>query len=448
MATISADELSLLRDGPVASVYVSRHAGVPVALKVFPRKFDKRTTAAFEREQAALAGPSILSVDAVDEVAGGRHALRMELCPQSLAGLVERVGPLTPADVVMLGRAMGLALATAHRAGVVHGGVSPSNVLFRESGEPVVADFGVTLRHAFARDPLHTIGYLAPETLRTGTLSERTDLYGVGAVLHFALTGRSPHLGRLGEQPGDQVLRILSEAAPMINRPDVPIELSTLIARLLAPEPQHRPPDAAAVADHLAGLLLQPRSVSTVEDFGDLAASSPGEAGAGDSDDLDHDDAGTPDRVSPMPAAASLGPPHTPRHRIRYGLIAGGAILLGLLAVLSVLQLHDDPGELTTTPRLPVISGSDAIAVQLELAEPTDRGDHVELTWHSARTLDFAVVVAREGEPTRVLLAQRNRAMTVPVDPGRKYCFLIQATDGNQVYESQPKPLRGAVCRT
>jgi protein kinase-like protein len=272
---LSTGELTRIGDGPVATVYSGHRDNVPVAYKVFGKKFDKRTMSAYGKERSALAAQrrvtSILQVDGIDELSGGELALRMELCTQSLARVVERYGPVAPDDVIKVGRAAAMALAAAHRAGVVHGGISPHNVLFRQSGEPVVSDFGLTLRHALARDPLHAIEYLPPETLRTGVLNESTDLYGLGAVLHFALTGRSPHPGRLGEQPGERVLRILGGPVPAINTPGVPTPLATLVARLLATDPSRRPPDAGQVADQIGVLLPDPtprtQSDSGFDDF-------------------------------------------------------------------------------------------------------------------------------------------------------------------------------------
>lgn len=279
MASISTGELTRLGDGPVATVYSALRDGIPVAYKVFGKKFDKRTMAAYGKERSALAAQrretSILQVDGIDELSGGEFALRMDLCLQPLARAVERHGPLGVDEVIVVGRAAALALSAAHQAGVVHGGISPHNVLFRRSGEPVVSDFGLTLRHALARDPLHAIEYLPPETLRTGVLNESTDLYGLGAVLHFALTGRSPHPGRLGEQPGERVLRILGGPVPAINANGVPTALSTLVARLLAVDPTMRPHDAGVIADQLGVLLPEPPPKrSPAEDFDDFAPTS------------------------------------------------------------------------------------------------------------------------------------------------------------------------------
>jgi serine/threonine protein kinase len=390
--------MNLLAQGPVATVYTALHAGQPVALKVFPAELDRRTLAAVEGERPKLGAlASILPVDGIDQW-DGRHALRMELCAESLAARVQRLGALSSHDVLVLGHALSSALAAAHEAGVLHGGVSPDNVLYRASGEPVLADFGVPLREAFPRDPLHAIECVSPETLRTGLVTEQTDLYGLGAVLHFALTGESPHPGRLGEQPGERVLRVLGSPVPAINRLDVPIRLSTVVARLLAAEPAHRPREAASVAAQLVAMLPQP------------------------------------------PVVVGKPPQNTtesPRPRFRH-LLAGGAVLAGLVAVALAVASRQDRAE----PPVP----TSAPQVTIELAEPVDQNDYVVLNWSSARTLDFSVVVASAGEPDRYVLAERRRTARIAIAPERKYCFRIRGADGGQVYESQPKPVRGAVC--
>lgn len=147
--------------------------------------------------------------------------------------------------------------------------------------------------------------------------------------------------------------------------------------------------------------------------------------------------------------AGPLTPPEQPGRRlIRYDLLAGVALLLALLALVPLLLLRGDPDEMSSTPRVPAAEGAGSAGeVTVELAQPTDLTDKVQLNWKATRELDFAVVVAAEGEDTRVLLAERNNSMTVDIEPGRRYCFLIQASDGDRVYESDPQPLRGATCR-
>lgn len=380
--------MTLLGQGPVAEV----HAAGGSALKVFPGRFDRRTLAAIERDRAALAalpGP-ILPIDGV-ELVDGRHALRMELCAESLAGRVKRGGPLPADEVAALGAALSRALGAAHRTGVVHGGVSPTNVLYRMNGEPVLADFGLELRQAFRRDPLSGIEWVSPETLRTGVSDARTDLYGLGAVLHFALTGQSPHPSRIGEMTGERILRVITDPVPAISRPDVPVGLSTAIGRLLAPQPANR-------------------SIPSTWD-------TPAEG--------------------------------RPRTALRRWPVAAAAAAAAATAGIFFWWPHF--GTVSSAP--PATSASAPAptnrAVAVELAEPTDLGDAVTLTWTTTDDrLFFAVVYWAEGEPRATLLAERNHTLRVPVDPARRYCFLVRGTNPEQLVESQRRAVRGAACRT
>jgi serine/threonine protein kinase len=389
------NQAALFARGPVATVHAGLVAGKPMAWKVFPAKFDRRTLAAVERDQTklrALSAP-ILPVDGVERW-DGRHVLRMELCAESLAARIRRAGPLPVAETLVLGHSLALALAAAHGAGVLHGAVNPDNVLFRAPDEPVLTDFGVALREAFPRDPLHAIEYVSPETMRTSTVAEHTDLYGLGAVLHVALTGRSPHPGRLGEQQGERVLRVLRSPVPAISRPDVPVSLATVVARLLAGEVRNRPPDATWVATRLAELLPER----------------------------------PPDPVAPPP------PVRRPRAR---RLLVGGIGLLAALAVVLVLVLHNNSGARAAAP---------PATVSIDLAPPQDLTDRVVLNWTSARTLTFFVVVEEDGRPKQYPSAGQSHTMTVPVDPAHKYCFLIRGSDVNGIYQSRPAAVRGAIC--
>ncbi|UMP01292.1 protein kinase domain-containing protein [Amycolatopsis sp. EV170708-02-1] len=215
-----------------------------VAVKVFPGRLYQRTRLRLERELerlSALTG-QILVPEAIEELPDGRCALRGELCTRSLLDLVESTGPLPVSDTLVLGSAIASTLAGAHEAGIVHGRLTPANVLFRASGEPVVNDFERTLRPVFVRDPDHGSDFLAPE----GAHGEGADLYGLGAVLHFALTGLPPGPDR-----------------PELHRVDAPIDLLALIENLLAEDPGSRPADAAVVEEILAALLPEQ---STLDD--------------------------------------------------------------------------------------------------------------------------------------------------------------------------------------
>ncbi|MBB5802008.1 serine/threonine protein kinase [Saccharothrix ecbatanensis] len=378
----------LVGTGPVAEVY----AVEGMALKVFPGKFDRRTLSTIERERAKLAelAVPVLPLDGVELVDGSKHAFRMELCADSLASRVRREGPLPSEEVAALCGSLSRALAAAHALGVLHGGITPANVLFRANGEAVLADFGVVQRQEFRRDPLAGIEWVSPETLRTGVVEAATDVYGLGAVLHFALTGKSPHPSRIGELTGERILRVLGDPVPAVSRPDVPIALSTIIGRMLAPDPARR--------------------------------------------------------TAPVTADVPETPPDKPARRRWYAALSVVAVPAVVLAVVLWPRATPQPPA-TNSPPPPITAAEETV---VELNEPTDLGDKVALSWSSTDDrLYFAVRVWLEGEPGRTVPVGFGNTKTVDVDPdpARKYCFLVRGTNGGEeIFESQTEGLRGAVC--
>jgi eukaryotic-like serine/threonine-protein kinase len=440
MDTVAGVPLTTLRQGPCATLCSARYSDSVVALKVFPGKFDRATLAAVDRERAALAGlPTVLAVEAVERLDDGRHALRTGLCTESLADRVQRTGPLPADEVARLGHELARVLSAAHAMDIRHGAVHPGNVLYRGADALVLADFGVDLRAAFPRDPSHAVEYVAPETLRTGDVDPRTDLYGLGALLYHALTGRVPHAGRFGEPMGERMLRVLSSQVPAFERDDVPPELSTVVNSLLATDPSDRP-DAMWVAEHLA---------SPDEAFDDFAPASTTVVSP-----MQPPDPVTVEPDEPEPEPAVTTPTARPARRrpsSRHYAYAGAGALGLLLCVGVVTVLRSEPAALGTTPRMPppaasLVTTSAATAGTLSLAEPIDEGNQVVLTWTSKSPLDYVVIVATRSQPDQYLLAQRNQTLTVQVDPARQYCFTVQGTDSSHVYQSRPRPLRGSVC--
>jgi hypothetical protein len=470
-------DLRPLAEGPVATVYtaVMREggpaAGTKVAIKVYAEAFDRETSVWLTRERRALERirdvRAILPIDGLVEHPDGRPGVLMELCRESLASRLDGHNvPLPIADVLAIGTAVASALSAAHRVGVVHGGVTPHNVLFRGSGEVALADFGLALRERFPRDPLHAVEFTAPETLRDDTRTESADLYGLGAVLCLAATGAPPFPHRAGESPDERILRVLREPAPAL--PDVPAEFAELVGRLLAKEPSARPADAAGVvrslerlSDFLVGRV--PAVSPRVADIpvADAPAPATEDAPERDRDEFDFDD---------FPAASDVRrPPHVaapartlvvsaraeePARRSwrRGALIGAGVVALVGLTALPIVLFGQDAAE--PAPPTPVRTAPPAVApaeipleLTIQLDPPVDQGTHVQLTWHAEGDLDFGVVVAGERIDTMVLVANRKRTMRVPVDPVRRYCFQVRGTDGRRFQISAPQPIRGAQCK-
>ncbi|WP_020674002.1 protein kinase domain-containing protein [Amycolatopsis nigrescens] len=449
------DELVPLGDGPVATVLagVDGHGSTAFALKAYPGPIDRRTRGLLDTELRSLAElrarAQVLVADRVEELPDGRCALRMELCAQSLPELVGSFGPLTIPDTLALGSALAGALAAAHAAGLVHGGVTPGNVLFRPSGEPVLADFGLTLRHAFPGEVTAGVDFLAPETVRDGTRDERTDLYGLGAVLYFALSGSSPHQGRPGEQVDERLLRTLSSEVPALRRADLPGGLAQLVSALLAKNPDARPLDAATVAARIGTMIGPVRAQPAFDDFGsafagNVARPRPAVVSA------------PPVAVPPPPRGELLvqyGPNDKARGKPRAGVVIAAVGALSVLAVAVVVLLLNQPAKLDVpgTPAgvaapAPAPAQPSAAPVRVELNDPVDQGDYVELSWRSSEPLDFAIVIAPEGQPLDTVVVQRVTEYRLRIDPVLKYCFRIQGASSVGFYESQAKPIREAVC--
>ncbi|WP_410645893.1 serine/threonine protein kinase [Amycolatopsis sp. lyj-346] len=424
-------ELVPLGEGPVAEVLAGVHGttGEAFALKVYPGKLDRRARNELDKELSALAElrelGTALVPDEVWELADGRCGIRMELCAQSLPELVAAFGPLSISDTLALGEALASALAEAHQGGLVHGGVTPGNVLFRPSGAPVLADFGLTLRQVFPRDLERGVEYLAPETVRDGTLDERTDLYGLGAVLYLALSGRPPHQGRPGEPADAVTLRVLGGDVPPPARPDLPAGLAHLVSSLLDGNPDARPIDAALVVTRLGAMA--------------------GPAVAGD-----HPASGPPPPGPIGELVVEYGPTGgTPRKR-RTALTVAAVAGAAALAVVAVLALTNRPAELSVPPAPTITTARPTPSPatgQVELATPADHDTYVDLSWRgSTPDLDYAVVVAPEGKPNHIEYVRRETSHRVDVEPSLKYCFVIQGTNSLLTVQSAPQGIRGAHC--
>lgn len=94
-------------------------------------------------------------------------------------------------------------------------------------------------------------------------------------------------------------------------------------------------------------------------------------------------------------------------------------------------------------------SRQDAEAMQLEIHQLEDNGETVELGWRSAEPLTYAVFVAEQGgQSPKTRYRGRGTTLTVEVEPGLKYCFQVQGTDGVQTFESEPVPIRGGTCES
>ena len=246
--------------GGTATVVLAtdRLRGESVALKVVHAHLaaDPATRRRLQREvrTAAVLRASAALVPYDLHEFGGRLALSMPFHPgQSLTERVAGAGALPADEVRAVGIRVATALAEAHRVGLLHRDVTANNVLVGDRPEEaVLTDFGLARLQAGTRSTglLGTAGYAAPEVYAGERADPRSDLYGLGAVLYLAITGR-PAFDPA--QPAAALKQQLDGTVrPVLElRPDCPPDLAATIVRLLAPDPADRPQGAAEVIDAL-----------------------------------------------------------------------------------------------------------------------------------------------------------------------------------------------------
>jgi hypothetical protein len=231
---------------------VPRRGGAPVAVKVLVAGDPER-----QAREAALLGeldhPHLVRlVEVVHQPRRGgeaRVALVLELLAGgSLAALLARRGRLRPGEVVTAIAPVAAALAHAHENGVVHGDLSPGNIVFTAEGRPVLTDLGVARVLGETAAGEVTPAYVDPTVARGGAPGPASDVFGVAAAAFHALTGIAPWNAAT---PGDTLDVAATGMLPDLAElaPEAPAELLEVIARGLAADPHHRGSAAAFALD-------------------------------------------------------------------------------------------------------------------------------------------------------------------------------------------------------
>ncbi|OAA29057.1 serine/threonine protein kinase [Frankia sp. EI5c] len=183
------------------------------------------------------------------------YVVRGDLCMlvmEMLSGGTLSRRALHPEAACAVGLAIADALAHAHAHGVVHRDIKPANILFSDSGQPKITDFGISkVMEGSASTASRVVGtprYMAPEQITGDRLGPATDLYALGVVLYELFTGTRLAPAAL---PLPALLRHHTEVPPP-PPPGVPAPLAAVLMRCLAKRPDQRHPSAHAFALDLA----------------------------------------------------------------------------------------------------------------------------------------------------------------------------------------------------
>lgn len=244
----------------------------PVAIKLVRSGIgDESRARRFVREQRAaeaLRHPNIVRLLESGVALGGVPVLVWErLTGETLQARLERASPLDLTEVLANALPIMGALSFAHRRGVVHRDVKPSNVFLHRAGattSPKLLDFGIATLHDASRmtQPgavVGTLPYVAPERLTHGTADAQGDVWSMGVLLYRCLSGRLPHGMASGTPTAEALARkIVTEAPPPLTvvAPGLSKRLAAAVDRALSPRLDRRYPTMDAFIEALEGVKL------------------------------------------------------------------------------------------------------------------------------------------------------------------------------------------------
>lgn len=238
-----------------------------VALKVLKNTESKEWTERFLNEGRILASLNHRNIITVHDI--GIHAGHIYISMEYLEGgdLKPRIeAGMTPKEALEILTTIGEALEVAHKKGVIHRDVKPGNILFRQDGTPVMADYGIAKDFERKTDVtvdgtvIGTPDYLAPEQARIEPVDGRTDIYGLGIIFYEMLTGKKPFDG---ESAVHIVFKHLNEPIPEL--PGALVMYQPLLEKMTAKDPA----DRFANATQMLSAVTELRVTNAVGGLGD-----------------------------------------------------------------------------------------------------------------------------------------------------------------------------------
>lgn len=269
--------------GGMGVVYRAQEASLGrfLAVKTLCKYPDGDTASRFKREAetiARLAHPNVIGIHGIGTWNARGVDVPFFTMPFYVGGSLDAVrcgqGGDVRQHVVWLIQVC-RAVQHAHKRGVLHRDLKPSNILLDENGEAQVADFGLAgwfeanRPHEFTNEIVGTPSFMAPEQARDPrAVTTAVDIYGLGTILYYQLTGSAPFVG-------DTPLAILKQVenqppvAPSSRSPGVPRDLEIVCLKCLEKQPEHRYATAAMLADDLQcwldGRPISARPATSVE---------------------------------------------------------------------------------------------------------------------------------------------------------------------------------------
>lgn len=272
-----------LGKGGMGAVYLCQDGPGLVAIKVMRAAAGEDDDLRFAREgqiYGLLDHPNLIRL--LDQGSSGEDAFLVlpVYAGESLQDRLDRSGPLEPAEVFEVMEQTLAGLEAAHRQSIVHRDVKPDNLFLLEGPElqVKVIDFGIarflddlkpTAERAF-RTELSLISgtpaFVAPETINSGLIDARTDIYSLGVMFFYLLTGRHPlHAESSGDYLSEHLVGIPRTLAQAKGDVHWDKGLESLLASMLAKRPEDRPSSCQEILDLLQDGLRE-RTLETLHD--------------------------------------------------------------------------------------------------------------------------------------------------------------------------------------
>lgn len=386
-----------------------------VALKILPEHYarDPEFVRRFNREArtiARLEHKNILPVYDFGEEGGVTYLAMRYLESGTLKDVLE-IGRLMLPDAVHILQQVCSALDYAHREGVVHRDVKPSNVMIDDEGEAYLTDFGIAKvlesseQLTATGGVLGTPAYMAPEQVMGQPVDARADIYALGIILYEMALGRVPYDA---DTPMAVALAHVREPLPLPREldPNLPEPIEVVILKALAKEPGDRYPTAS----QLSAALDKAVSTADIDESGSTLRTLATHARLSRADEIATYDV----------AAGPLRPTTKPARLRRWLLPAGGLALVAI--IVSVFML------LGTVEADRSADGDETVAAQVELPVRFTQTAEAKLTMVAAMTVSATGTqpfVSIDTMPSSTLTSSATPISTLTPTPA-----LLQLTDG------------------
>lgn len=204
------------------------------------------------RTASGLSHPGIVPVYEVGLAGDLPYVVFEYVEGRTLGQLLKAEGAMPMAKAVIAMSQILAGIAHAHGKGLIHGDITPANILLASTGVPRITDFGISRRllDLNAEAPAGTVRYMAPEHFNGGHPDQRADVYALGLLFWEMLTGMPANVGK---DNASAIFRVLNETVPKpsATRPDIDARLDAIVARALEKDPEARYRDAGEMKAEL-----------------------------------------------------------------------------------------------------------------------------------------------------------------------------------------------------